>query len=40
VADVGAGLEEARVYLIENGYRHITTLDRDGSRIIRRQVAL
>lgn len=40
VQDVGAGLDEARVYLLENGYRHITALDRDGSRVVRRQIAL
>lgn len=40
VSDVGAGIEDARHYLREHGYRHITSLDRDGSKIVRKRVEI
>ena len=37
---VGNGIEDARLYLLENGVDSITTLAREGGDIVRRRVAL
>jgi len=40
VDDVGAGLDAARQYLMDHGVDHITVLDRQDGRIVRREVPL
>ena len=37
---VGAGVEEARLYLLENGVESVTVLNRNGNEITRKQVRL
>lgn len=39
-ADVGAGLETARSYLLQNGVDHITTLTREGRSLGRERISL
>ncbi len=39
-ADVGAGLESARSYLLQNGVDHITTLTREGRSVGRKKIPL
>ena len=39
-ADVGAGLETARSYLLQNGVDHITTLTREGGSLGRKRIPL
>jgi histidinol-phosphatase (PHP family) len=38
--DVGAGLDDARRYLLENGIDSVRVLTRDGGAVVRRDVAL
>jgi histidinol-phosphatase (PHP family) len=40
VADVGAGLEEGRAYLLENGVQTITILTKEGGALVKKVVAL
>ena len=37
---VGAGIEEARFYLLDNGISEIRTLAKEGDRVVRRSVPL
>jgi histidinol-phosphatase (PHP family) len=37
---VGAGVEESRRYLLENGVRHITVLTREAGEVVKKRVAL
>lgn len=39
-AQVGAGIEEARLYLLDNGVSEIRTLAKEGDRVVRRSVSL
>ena len=39
-ADVGAGLEPARSYLLQNGVDHITTLTAEGRSLGRKKIPL
>ena len=37
---VGAGIEEARLYLLDNGVSEIRTLAKEGDRVVRRSISL
>ena len=39
-SEVGSGIDEARIYLLENGVESITTLAREAGAIVKRRVAL
>lgn len=39
-SEVGAGIEEAREYLLRNGYEEITVLEREGTKLVRQAVSL
>ena len=39
-ADVGAGIDEARQYLLDNGVPKVTVLTRDAGAVVKRQVSL
>jgi histidinol phosphatase-like PHP family hydrolase len=40
VSEVGAGLDEARTYLLEHGVDHVTTLDRADGGLLKRRIPL
>jgi histidinol-phosphatase (PHP family) len=39
-ADVGAGIDQARRYLLDNGIATVTVLTRDGGAVVRREISL